>query len=241
MLSAAPPVVKIVLIGVLVVFFPVVLSVVLVAALAFAPYAVFSGRAGVVASLSVAVWGVAIVTGLSGGQQPWLVGLLVLPFAAVAAAHAGSIGRWFVPCRTVAWTLLWALPVGMLAWHIAADEPLIGPTLAWLLAFVVLGWRLTKSLQDAREFGRQQARGGALAAPHAWPSTRPPRDGRAAGPRRRPLRPRTAGSRWPVTWSVPGIRPTAPAASRLPRRVTGPLPTGRRRSRSMRPWRNSTP
>ena len=182
MLSAAPPVVKIVLIGVLVVFFPVVLSVVLVAALAFAPYAVFSGRAGVVASLSVAVWGVAIVTGLSGGQQPWLVGLLVLPFAAVAAAHAGSIGRWFVPCRTVAWTLLWALPVGMLAWHIAADEPLIGPTLAWLLAFVVLGWRLTKSLQDAREFGRQQARGGALAAPHAWPSTRPPRDGRAAGP-----------------------------------------------------------
>ena len=47
---------------------------------------------------------------------------------------------------------------------------------------MVLGWRLTKSLQDAREFGRQQARGGALAAPHAWPATRPPRDGRAAGP-----------------------------------------------------------
>src|SRR6266571_5176356 len=166
---------------VLILFFPVVLSVVLVAALAYAPYAVFAGRSGVAASLSVAVWGVTLVTGLSGGQQPWLVALLVLPFAAVAAAHAGSLGRWFVPCRTVAWTLLWALPIGILAWHIAADQPLIGPALAWLMACVVLGWRLAKSLQDAREFGRQQARGGALAAPHAWPATRPPRDGRTAG------------------------------------------------------------
>ena len=113
MLSAAPPVVKIVLIGILVVFFPVVLSVVLVIALAYAPYAVFSGRPGVAASLAVAIWGVAIVTGLSGGQQPWLVALLALPFAAVAAAQAGSIGRWFVPCRTVTWALLWALPVGI--------------------------------------------------------------------------------------------------------------------------------
>ncbi len=183
MLSAAPPLVKIVLIGILVVFFPVVLSVVLVIALAYAPYAVFTGRRGVAASLSVAVWGVALVTALSGGQQPWLVALLALPFAAVAAAQAGAIGRWFVPCRTVAWALLWALPVGIAAWHIAPDQPLIGPALAWLIAGTVLGWRLTKSLQDAREFGRQQARGGALAAPHAWPATRPPlRDGPVASP-----------------------------------------------------------
>ncbi len=180
-LSAAPPAVKIVLTAVIILFFPVVLSVLLVAALAYAPFAVFSGRRGVVASLSVAIWGVALVTGLAGGRQPWLAALLMLPFAAVAAAHAGSLGRWFVPCRTVAWTLLWALPVGILAWHIAANQPLIGVVLAWLMACIVLGWRLAKSWQDAREFGRQQARGSALAAPHAWPASRPPRDSRGPG------------------------------------------------------------
>jgi SpoVK/Ycf46/Vps4 family AAA+-type ATPase len=211
-LSAAPPVVKIVLVGVLILFFPVVLSVVLVAALAYAPYAVFSGRRGVAASLSVAVWGVALVTGLSGGQQPWLVALLVLPFAAVAAAHAGSLGRWFVPCRTVAWTLLWALPVGILAWHIAADQPLIGPALAWLLACIVLGWRLAKSLQDAREFGRQQARGGALAAPHAWPAARP-RDGRTAGPPGTDSRVALAGDLVRAGHPADGSRGQPPAAA----------------------------
>jgi len=108
--------------------------------------------------------------------------LLVLPFLVVAAAHAGSLGRWFVPCRTVAWTLLWALPVGFLASLLHAYQGIIASAFAWLMACIVLGWRLAKSLQVGREFGRQQARGGALAAPHTGTARRPPRDGRAAGP-----------------------------------------------------------
>jgi len=183
-LSAAPLLVKIVLIAVLVVLFPVAipaaLSILLIAALIYAPIAVASGRRSVAASLSVAVWGVMLVTVWSERQGSWMLALLVLPFLVVAAAQAGSLGRWFVPCRTVAWTLLWALPVGLLASLIHAYQSVISTALAYLLACIVLGWRLAKSWQDARQFGRQRARGGALAAPHAWPATRPPRDARVA-------------------------------------------------------------
>jgi SpoVK/Ycf46/Vps4 family AAA+-type ATPase len=186
MLSAAPLPVKIVLIAILVIAFPVAVptacSILLVSGLIYAPIAVASGRRSVAASLSVALWGIALVAVWSGRQQSWMPALLVLPLAVAAAAHAGSIGRWFVPCRTVAWTLLWALPLGLLASLFHAYRSVVASAIAWLMACIVLGWRLAKSLQEAREFGRQQARGGALAAPHAWPATRPPRDGRAAGP-----------------------------------------------------------
>ncbi len=183
MLSAAPLPVKIVLIAVLVVAFPVAIptafSILLVGALIYAPIALASGRRSVAASLSVAAWGIALVTAWSARQGTWMLALLVLPLLVAAAAHAGSLGRWFVPCRTVAWALLWALPVGLLASLLHTYQSVIGAALAYLIACIVLGWRLAKSWQDARQFGRQQARGGALAAPHAWPATRPPRDGRA--------------------------------------------------------------
>jgi ATPase family associated with various cellular activities (AAA) len=183
-LSAAPLPVKIVLIVLLAIFFPVAIpaafSILLLGALAYAPFAVTSGRRSVVASLSVAMWGVALVAVWSERQGSWMPALLVLPFAAVAAAHAGSLGRWFVPCRTVAWTLIWSLPAGLLASLIHTYQPIVAAAFGWLMACIVLGWRLAKSWQDAREFGRQQARGSALAAPHAWPASRP-RDGRGPG------------------------------------------------------------
>ena len=184
-LAAAPLIVKIAVAAVLLFLFPVVVpvafSILLIGALIYAPIAVTSGHRSVAASLSVAAWGLALVSAWSAHRQSFMIGLLVLPFAAVAAAHAGSLGRWFVPCRTVAWTLLWALPVGLLASLLPAYQPFIGPGLAWLMACMVLGWRVVKSWQDAREYGRQQARGGALAAPHAGTATRLPRDGRSAG------------------------------------------------------------
>jgi SpoVK/Ycf46/Vps4 family AAA+-type ATPase len=185
MLSAAPLPVKIVLIAVLVIAFPFAVptacSIAVVSGLIYAPIAIASGRRTIVASLSVALWGVALVTVWSGRQHSWMLGLLALPFLVVAAAHAGPL-RWLVPCRTVAWTLLWALPIGLLTSLVHTYQPVIASAFGWLIACIVLGWRLAKSLQDAREFGRQQARGGALAAPHAWPATRPPRNGRTAAP-----------------------------------------------------------
>jgi SpoVK/Ycf46/Vps4 family AAA+-type ATPase len=179
--AAAPMIIKILLVAALVLFFPAVVGLLVLAGLVYAPFALSGAHRSVVASLSVAVWGVALVSALSGGYQSWLALLLLLPFAVVAGAHRGSLGRWFVPCRTVAWALLWAIPVGMLLWRLAKGQPAIGPAAAWAIAGVVLGWRLAKSWQEEREYGRQQARGGALAAPHGWPSSRGPRDGGGGG------------------------------------------------------------
>jgi SpoVK/Ycf46/Vps4 family AAA+-type ATPase len=137
--------------------------------LVYAPFAVWAGRRSVAASLSVAAWGVVfagVVSHAFSVGGPRLV-LLVIPLPVVAAAHAGTLGRWFVPCRTVAWTLAWALPLGVVMARLWPSEQVIGPAVAALIACVVLGWRLAKSWQDTREYGRQQAR--ALAAPYSWP------------------------------------------------------------------------
>jgi len=183
--SAAPLVLKVLMLAALVFLLPFglafLLPVLLLAALVYAPFAVSAAHRTVLASLSVAVWGLALVSGLSGGYRPWLALLLLLPFVVVLAAHAGTLGRWFVPCRTVAWTLGWSLPIAMITWRLTESQPAIGPVVGWLIACVVLGWRLAKSWQEEREFGRQQARGGALAAPYGWPPPAGPRDGGGPG------------------------------------------------------------
>src|SRR5215831_20696131 len=210
---AAPLLLKIVMLAALVLLLPfglgVLLPVLLLAALIYAPMAVAGAYRSVLASLSVAVWGVVLVVGVSRGLKPWLALLLLLPFVVVAVAHAGTLGRWFVPCRTVAWTLGWSLPVAMITWRLAESQPAIGPVVGWLIACVVLGWRLAKAWQEDREFGRQQARGGALAAPYGWPPPAGPRDGGGPG-----------------TGTLTGPRPPTRTAG------TGPSGPGGRRPRS---------
>ncbi len=210
--SAAPMLIKILLIGALVFLFAPLSGILLVLAIIYAPFAIWAEHRSVLASLSVAAWGLGLISafGLSGGYKPWIFPLFVLPFAVVAAAHAGSLGRWFVPCRTTAWALGFSLPVAVILWHVAASLPVTAPAAAWMIALVVLGWRLAKSWQDEREFGRQQARGGALAAPYGWPpSSGAPRDDGGAGqdtqtgPRTRP----GAGSRPGGAGRPPGSGP----------------------------------
>jgi SpoVK/Ycf46/Vps4 family AAA+-type ATPase len=181
--TAAPLLLKIFALVILVVFFPVFLTILLLAALVYAPVAIWTQRRSVAASLSAAVWGAAVVYGLArapGGTPP--LALLLLPFLAVPAAHAGSLGRRFVPCRTVAWTVALALPAGALAWRLlpSADK-FIGLALAWFIALVVLSWRLARSWQDSRQYSREQLRGGALAAPHQWPPHGTRRGGSGSG------------------------------------------------------------
>jgi len=169
------------------------------AGLVYAPFAVWAGRRTVAASLSVALWG-ATLAGIethsfSIGPR---IALLVITLAVAAVAHLGTLGRWFVPCRTVAWTLGWSLTLGILMSHLWPSEQVIGPAFAGLIACVVLGWRLAKSWQDTREYGRQQAR--ALAAPHSWPPPRAPRGGGPGGAAR-PGGPRSGGA--PVATADP--------------------------------------
>ncbi len=182
--SAAPLPLKVLIVGAAIFFSPIVLTVLLVACLAYAPFAVSAGRRSVLASLSVAVWGLAVIVVIArqdGNPQIPLLVLGVLPFAVVPAAHAGALGRWYVPCRTVAWALIWSLPVGSVALRLWHQQPFVGPVFGWLIACVVLGWRFAKSLQDSREYGRQQARGAALAAPYARPGSRPAAPDQGAG------------------------------------------------------------
>jgi SpoVK/Ycf46/Vps4 family AAA+-type ATPase len=181
-LAAAPLPVKILLVAALLLLGVFAAPFLIVAAFIYAPVAVTAGHRSVAGSLSVAVWGLALVTGLSGSYRTVIAPLMLLPFAVVAVAHVPVLSRWFVPCRTVALTLLWALPVAMLAWRLWPSQPLAAVSAGWLLACVVLTWRLARASQETRGFGRQQARGGALAAPHEWGG---PRRG-GAGTGRRP-------------------------------------------------------
>ena len=136
----------------------------LLAALGYAIIAVLEGRRSVMASVSVATWGLAVAAIGSGAYRTALIPLLVLPFVVVFIAHAAVLARWYVPCRTVAWTLLWAIPAGVVALRIWPALPVIGPAAAWLLAFVIMGWRLAQALQDERVHGRTRIRGNAVAA-----------------------------------------------------------------------------
>jgi SpoVK/Ycf46/Vps4 family AAA+-type ATPase len=152
----------------------------ILAGVIFAPYAVWAGRRDGWATASVGVWGLGMVGVLAHGYGAPHYALLALPVVAALAAHAGSLGRWFAPCRTMAWVLLLALLPGIAAFRLSGNgHSLFGPALAWLLAAVVLGWRLAKAWQDSRQGTQvQQVRGGGPAAGIAWTGGQPGRQDR---------------------------------------------------------------
>jgi SpoVK/Ycf46/Vps4 family AAA+-type ATPase len=149
----APAWLKVAVVAAAVLFFPVTLGLLILAALVYAIVAVVQGRRTVGASVSVAIWGVAIFSALGTGNRTWFYSLLLLPFAVVLAAHARPLARWFVPCRTVAWVLAWSVPIGAIALKALPHQLFIGAITAWLLAAAVLGWRVAKGIQDERMYG----------------------------------------------------------------------------------------
>ena len=160
----APTWLKVAVVAAAVLFFPVTLGLLILFALVYAVVSVVQGRRTAGASASVAVWGLAVFSALSSGNRTWLYSLLLLPFAVALAAHARPLARWFVPCRTVAWVLLWSVPAGVIALKAAPDEPFIGTIAAWLLAAAVLGWRVAKGIQDTRMYGSRGPDGQPVAA-----------------------------------------------------------------------------
>ncbi len=139
-------------------------------ALVAAPYAVISGSRSMWATGTVAIVGVALVSETTQyGHAGPKIALFLLPLAAAFATHAGALGRWYVPCRTLAWTLLLALLPGIVLFALLnSGKSFIGPGLAWLVALVVLGWRLAKAWQDSRQAGSPaQARVGPM-PPAGW-------------------------------------------------------------------------
>jgi SpoVK/Ycf46/Vps4 family AAA+-type ATPase len=163
----APLALKVVAVIAAILFLPAVFPVLLLAGLAYAPIALITERRTALASVSVAIWGWLVVTLAAGGMSSGLMVLFALSLAVAAAAHQGVLGRCYVPCRTTAWALLWSMPAGGLALRLWPGQPYIGVAVALLLACLVLGWRLAKSWQEVRGYGRGQVRATALAAPHA--------------------------------------------------------------------------
>ena len=198
----------------------------ILAGLIFAPYAVWTGRRDGWATASVGLWGLILVTTQVHGDSAQHYALIALPVIAALLAHAGALGRWFAPCRTVAWVLLLALLPGIAAFRlIGKGHSLFGPALAWLLAAVVLGWRLAKAWQDSRQSAQlQQVRGGGPGAGIAWTggqATRQNRAGAANG---------LAGAGQGQAAQRPGARPGAggrPGAGPEGTRVMASGRTGR--------------
>src|SRR6516225_2056860 len=168
----APTWLKITVIAVAVLFFPVTLGLIILTALVYAVVSVVQGRRTTGASASVAVWGLVAFTAFSNGNRSWLYSLMLLPFVVALAAHARPLARWVVPCRTVAWVLVWSVPAGIIALKAAPDQPFIGTIAAWLLAAAVLGWRVAKGIQDTRMYGGRDPRapGGPAEQPTAAPA-----------------------------------------------------------------------
>jgi SpoVK/Ycf46/Vps4 family AAA+-type ATPase len=171
-ITTAPIWVKILLVALVVIFAVPLVSIALVVALGYAPYALATGQRSVLASVCIALWGVVAVAAVAHGAAEPRYLLLLLPVAVVAVSHLGVLGRWPVPCRTVAWTLLWSLPVGIAVIRVWHSQPLLGPAMAWPIALVVLGWRFAKALQDSKQYGRLTD-GMALPAPYALAAAGP--------------------------------------------------------------------
>ncbi len=178
--------------------------------LLYAPYGLSTGDRSWLASASVACWGIVIVAMLArGANWPHLL-LLILPVGMALAAHAGALSRGFVPCRTVALSLVWSLPVGVLMFRYWQSQPYAGPAVAWLIAVIVLAWRVARIAQQARV--RSVAT--ALAAPYGWSPQAYGQGGSAAGTQARG--PRTgAAATVRVAQAGDGLRgAAAPAPSR---------------------------
>src|ERR1700722_14841230 len=163
--AAAPWPVKVLLLIAAVVLLPVLI----LAALAYAPYALWTSDGSPLASASVALWGIAITAAQAHGPDGPRYILLLLPVAAALLAHTNAISRRFVPCRTTALSLVWSLPAGILTFRFWHGQPYAGPALAWLIAAVVLVWRLARAMQEVGERSVATAR----AAPYAWTPSAP--------------------------------------------------------------------
>ena len=78
---------------------------IVVVPLCYGPIAVWRGGRSVLASVGVAIWGLAVISAVAakyprGGVA--VAPLLLLPVAVVLAAHARPLARGFAPCRTMA-------------------------------------------------------------------------------------------------------------------------------------------
>jgi SpoVK/Ycf46/Vps4 family AAA+-type ATPase len=105
----------------------------------------------------------------------WLLAMLVTPFLVAASANIRPLSRWFIPCRTVAWSLLWSSPLVFFIVQASPQNTMFAVIAIWVIAAALIGWRAAKGSQEARMFGPDgplagHTSPGAPAAPPAPPA-----------------------------------------------------------------------
>jgi hypothetical protein len=174
-----------------------------------APICVYRGVRSKMASLYVAAFGAwtlfiidpnrifspSTAHGQESVPSPWLFALLATPFAIAVFAHVPPLPRWFVPCRTVAWALLWSVPVAFLVVQASPQNAMFAVIGVWVIAAAVIGWRAAKGSQEARMFGPDGVLAAYTGADGAQPPPAPasPQGPRPAGAGRRPTGPMPRG------------------------------------------------
>ena len=83
----------------------------------------------------------------------WLLAMLATPFLVAALANVRPLSRWFVSCRTVAWSLLWSSPVVFFIVQASPQNTMFAVIAIWVIAAALIGWRAAKGSQEARMFG----------------------------------------------------------------------------------------
>ena len=189
-----------------------------------APICVFRGVRTVMASLYVAAfwaWVYFLISAnrLSTRATPtvptahpvhtiptaWLLAMLATPFLVAALANVRPLSRWFIPCRTVAWSLLWSSPLVFFIVQASPQNTMFAVIAVWVIAAALIGWRAAKGSQEAHMFGPDgpfAAQGNpGSAAPSAPPA--PPGPGGNGRGRRTGLIPRNGnGGHSPVQYGT---------------------------------------
>jgi SpoVK/Ycf46/Vps4 family AAA+-type ATPase len=133
----------------------------------------------------------------------WLLAMLATPFLVAALANVRPLSRWFIPCRTVAWSLLWSSPLVFFIVQASPENTMFAVIAIWVIAAALIGWRAAKGSQEDRMFGPD----GPLAA-HAGPGAAPPPTappdsaGNAPGRRIGPLSRNGSGGHSPAQYST---------------------------------------
>ena len=115
----------------------------------------------------------------------WLLAMLATPFLVAALANVRPLSRWFVPCRTVAWSLLWSLPVVFFIVQASPRNTMFAVVAIWVIAAALIGWRAAKGSQEAHMFGPDgplAGRAGPAGPPAAAGAGGPGSGGRRTGP-----------------------------------------------------------
>ena len=135
----------------------------------------------------------------------WLFAMLATPFLVAGLANVRPLSRWFVPCRTVAWSLLWSSPLVFFIVQASPQNTMFAVISIWVIAAALIGWRAAKGSQEARMFGPDgplAAHGGPGAPPAAPPQAPAGPPGNAPGRRTGPVPRSGPGGHSPAQYST---------------------------------------